>query len=404
MSRAVPTQDSSPESFARLLSRLTHTQASHAAVRDPALDPLAEDYAVSVSISENASAALNAARKRPLAPVRVSAQRANRTAADAGEISYERALRLHSRPRPAELPELPASEAQNTPPSHASRMHTEAKAISALRRASSRSSQGGVIDRSKPNIAQPAEGNPSLGSLKADSPPKPARAVATPDSARSARNRKPGARPSSDKKRTAPSAAPTVASRTPLPRKSRKVTPQALDTIQPSPSRPSATPASPLRTTTTSSSETRHSRARSHEVRRVPVEIAPVPASPPGSLELEVASRPLTLAHRQSIVSIRLNAIESEQLRLRAAESGISVSAYMRSCVLEAEHLRTQVKQALAELRASHALTAAPRLETAPAALLSAHLPDQDTSRAIRSGFLGFLSGVFAIMLGRFQR
>jgi hypothetical protein len=44
--------------------------------------------------------------------------------------------------------------------------------------------------------------------------------------------------------------------------------------------------------------------------------------------------------------------MELLQLKDRAAESGISVSAYMRSCILDADQLRSQVKQALAEMRA----------------------------------------------------
>ena len=68
--------------------------------------------------------------------------------------------------------------------------------------------------------------------------------------------------------------------------------------------------------------------------------------------ELATLSRNLALDQRRSIVSIRLNDSELDTLRIRAAESGISVSAYMRSCVLDAEHLRTQVKQALAQMRA----------------------------------------------------
>ena len=63
---------------------------------------------------------------------------------------------------------------------------------------------------------------------------------------------------------------------------------------------------------------------------------------------LELLSQNLTADHRRSTVSIRLNEAEVEQLRMRATESGLSVSAYMRSCVLEAEQLRSQVKQALA--------------------------------------------------------
>ncbi len=55
--------------------------------------------------------------------------------------------------------------------------------------------------------------------------------------------------------------------------------------------------------------------------------------------------------YRRAIISVRLNEEEFARLRQRAEESGISVSAYMRSCVLEAEHLRAQVKQALAAMR-----------------------------------------------------
>ena len=60
----------------------------------------------------------------------------------------------------------------------------------------------------------------------------------------------------------------------------------------------------------------------------------------------------LCVVPRTTAVSVRLNDAESVQLRSRAAESNMSVSAYMRSCVLEADHLRAQVKQALNEMRA----------------------------------------------------
>jgi predicted DNA binding CopG/RHH family protein len=53
-------------------------------------------------------------------------------------------------------------------------------------------------------------------------------------------------------------------------------------------------------------------------------------------------------------VTIRMSNAECEQLRQRAAEAGLSISAYLRSCTFEAEVLRTQVKQALAELRTPH--------------------------------------------------
>jgi predicted DNA binding CopG/RHH family protein len=56
---------------------------------------------------------------------------------------------------------------------------------------------------------------------------------------------------------------------------------------------------------------------------------------------------------RRKSVTIRLNKQECAQLRQRAAEAGLTVSAYLRSCVLEADALRAQVKSALAEMRAT---------------------------------------------------
>ncbi len=55
---------------------------------------------------------------------------------------------------------------------------------------------------------------------------------------------------------------------------------------------------------------------------------------------------------RSASVTIRLSKAECARLHRRAAEAGLTVSAYLRSCALEAEALRTQVKQALAELKA----------------------------------------------------
>ncbi len=56
-------------------------------------------------------------------------------------------------------------------------------------------------------------------------------------------------------------------------------------------------------------------------------------------------------SRKRCTISIRLSLEEIELLRLRACESGVSVSAYIRSCVLEADSLRAQVKQAIAGLR-----------------------------------------------------
>ena len=54
-----------------------------------------------------------------------------------------------------------------------------------------------------------------------------------------------------------------------------------------------------------------------------------------------------------SSITIRLSKADCDQLRRRAAESGLTVSAYLRSCTIEADLLRSQVKEALAQLQAS---------------------------------------------------
>jgi hypothetical protein len=56
---------------------------------------------------------------------------------------------------------------------------------------------------------------------------------------------------------------------------------------------------------------------------------------------------------KRASITIRLTEPECAQLRRRAAEAGITVSAYLRSCALEVESLRTQVKETLAHLRES---------------------------------------------------
>jgi hypothetical protein len=50
-------------------------------------------------------------------------------------------------------------------------------------------------------------------------------------------------------------------------------------------------------------------------------------------------------------ITIRVSQEECAQLRRRATEAGLTVSAYMRSCTFEAESLRALVKDTLAQLR-----------------------------------------------------
>jgi hypothetical protein len=54
---------------------------------------------------------------------------------------------------------------------------------------------------------------------------------------------------------------------------------------------------------------------------------------------------------RSASVTVRLSKAESLRLHKHAAEAGVTVSAYLRSCTFEAEALRSEVKTALAELR-----------------------------------------------------
>ena len=70
-----------------------------------------------------------------------------------------------------------------------------------------------------------------------------------------------------------------------------------------------------------------------------------------GSRECEAASDPRPL--KKASITIRMSAPECAQVRKRAAEAGLTVSAYLRSCALEVETLRGQVKDTLSQLRST---------------------------------------------------
>jgi len=91
---------------------------------------------------------------------------------------------------------------------------------------------------------------------------------------------------------------------------------------------------------------------RSH--RRVPAtkmltvfevsDIAESPAAKP--------TAPMSGKNRKNAsITIRLTRDEEAQLHERAATAQLSVSAYLRSCIFEAESLRAQVKEALSQIR-----------------------------------------------------
>ena len=90
---------------------------------------------------------------------------------------------------------------------------------------------------------------------------------------------------------------------------------------------------------------------------------SPLPVSagvaPPAALQPVPHQQPQPLPHIQpdaaprksSSVTVRLTGEENERMRARAAEAGLTVSAYLRSCAFEVETLRAQVKEAVAGMR-----------------------------------------------------
>lgn len=63
---------------------------------------------------------------------------------------------------------------------------------------------------------------------------------------------------------------------------------------------------------------------------------------------------------KRASVTLRMSQAESARLQQRAAEAGLTVSAYLRFCAFEVESLRTQVKNALAGMRAPQSAPASP--------------------------------------------
>jgi hypothetical protein len=64
-----------------------------------------------------------------------------------------------------------------------------------------------------------------------------------------------------------------------------------------------------------------------------------------------VSAPPLSAIRKEASVTVRLTQPESDRLRARAAEAGLTVSSYLRSCAFEVETLRAQVKDTVAQLR-----------------------------------------------------
>lgn len=107
-----------------------------------------------------------------------------------------------------------------------------------------------------------------------------------------------------------------------------------------------------------------HARYRADDMVSLPAqqERAPARDERASKRAMPIASKS---AHERKCASItlRMSQVECEQLRERAAEAGMTISAYLRSCTFEAEVLRSQVKEALAEMRRAPASQAAPQME-----------------------------------------
>lgn len=85
---------------------------------------------------------------------------------------------------------------------------------------------------------------------------------------------------------------------------------------------------------------------------------AAAPQKPASVAQSGIEANPeakLEQRRKRASVTLRMNNAERAQLEQRAAEAGLTISAYLRSCAFEVERLRSQVKQALAELRAAKA-------------------------------------------------
>ena len=91
---------------------------------------------------------------------------------------------------------------------------------------------------------------------------------------------------------------------------------------------------------------------RSH--RRVPSTEMPTEfevadtAESPATKALPPTSRKI---RKSASITIRLTSEEVAQLHERAAAAQLTISAYLRSCIFEAESLRAQVKEALSQIR-----------------------------------------------------
>jgi len=81
--------------------------------------------------------------------------------------------------------------------------------------------------------------------------------------------------------------------------------------------------------------------------------VNPEPGALPDQMPILFRTTPVMRDLKDASITIRMSKAECAQLHRRAAEAGLTISAYLRSCTFEAESLRTMVKDTLAKLRAA---------------------------------------------------
>jgi hypothetical protein len=91
--------------------------------------------------------------------------------------------------------------------------------------------------------------------------------------------------------------------------------------------------------------------AATYEAEPIRAAAAPAKDSAPAVEPAQRGFRPLERHLKNASITIRMSEEECTQLHQRANEAGMTVSAYLRSCTFEAEVLRAQVKETLAQLR-----------------------------------------------------
>jgi hypothetical protein len=366
MRRNAVVQDSAGESFAGLMEHLTRHSEPEAS--ESGFAPRNSSAVVLNSISGSSSRSAS----RSLLPVAKVKIGHGAAMPESTPLSYEKALRLHARRRPGSNANLDLPAA--APPSVAS----QAAAGSSTRSQTTarKPAKHGQTLAHTQGIANPASEKPGI--LKA-----PAKAASRSRRPAKQAEVRPGAKFATQSQSKASSSKPSPKARRPADAQSsthaasssftsRKRSSAAISGSRhkPKPRKPAVGPLQP--DSTGGSSHAAPSDAVSEFDARenilpmgedrslTTVERCDLQWSPAGPLQsigtLGQMARTAQMDLRQAIVSLRLTDVELLRLKDRARESGISVSAYMRSCILDADQLRAQVKQALAEMRALSAM------------------------------------------------